>query len=101
MKKQIFLIGFFLISSLSFGQYVQDAPWISLLKDTSTSKEENSIQDYTLEELNEAFEAYWARKENDPEKKGSGFKPYMRWSNYWQYHLNEDGKIKSPSQLWS
>ncbi len=101
MKKQLLLIGFFLISSLSFGQYVQDAPWMSLLKDTSTSKEENSIQDYTLEELNEAFEAYWAQKENDPEKKGSGFKPYMRWSNYWQYHLNEDGKIKSPSQLWS
>ena len=95
MKKQLLLSGLFLISSLSFGQYVQDAPWMSLLKDNSTSQE-NTIQDYTLEELNEAFETYWQQKENDPEQKGSGFKPYMRWSNYWQYHLNEDGKIKSP-----
>lgn len=44
------------------------------------------------------MDAYW---DANPTKwnKGSGFKPYARWKEYWQYYLNADRTLMSSEQI--
>ncbi len=37
--------------------------------------------------FSEAFDAYW--KNRDKDAKGSGFKPYKRWENYWMHFVDQ------------
>jgi len=53
---------------------------------------------YTLKEITAAFDAYWAGR--DRFEKGSGFKPYKRWENYWNYFVKRDGYLPSARELW-
>ena len=51
-----------------------------------------------LNDIKQSFDSYW--KDKNPDKKGSGHKPFMRWFNHWEDYLLEDGTIAPPAVLW-
>ena len=92
------LLLLFLASSQLFAQFRQDTPWMEELsrKGSPTAKGENP--QFSLNEISSAFDAYW--KDRDRFAKGSGYKPYKRWENYWQYFADANGYLPSAKQLW-
>ena len=100
MKKKLLAVffGIFLAHNLSFSQYIEGSPWMENLRATpSKSANSNPEIKYSLPEISEAFHAYWKKK--DWKKKGSGFKPYMRWENYWMHQVDENGYLPSASKV--
>ncbi len=91
MKKITFLFFLFIISK-ALGQFNEAAPWMNSMD------QEKMIQDHSLEQMNNAFNAYWKGK--DPNKKGSGYKPFKRWENHWRYHLSKNGTLATPQLIW-
>jgi len=53
----------------------------------------------TIDEIVISFNDYW--KTHDRNKKGSGYKPFMRWENHWRNKTNADGNLISPEQMWT
>lgn len=51
-----------------------------------------------LYEVQEAMEAYWA--DRDPNRKGSGYKPYKRWENYWMHFVDQQGNLPTSKALY-
>jgi hypothetical protein len=96
MKRKL-LFMLFMTANLSYGQYVDNAPWMSDLKKDSNTANKSNETDYTIDEISEAFNNYWVNK--DRKTKGSGFKPYKRWENYWQHLAQTDGRLPSASML--
>jgi len=94
MKKLLFL-SFLLMVSISFGQFNQDAPWMSSLKLASRT-DSNTIK---FQEIVSAFDTYWETK--DPNVKGSGYKPFKRWETYWSNFVKEDGTLPTALELWN
>jgi photosystem II stability/assembly factor-like uncharacterized protein len=86
-----------LAGSFSYGQFNESAPWIAgpegMPLNTRTLNQPRSIY-----EISEAFQTYWEGK--DPTVKGSGYKPYKRWENYWKYFVDDQGYLPSPQKLW-
>ncbi|NNE03542.1 MAG: hypothetical protein HKN52_10285, partial [Eudoraea sp.] len=91
------LFASFLLCSISYGQFNQNAPWISG-PDGQPVDAGNLNRQQSIYEISEAFHAYWEGK--DPTVKGSGYKPYMRWENYWKYFVDDQGYLPSPQKLW-
>lgn len=86
----------YLLVALSFfinvnAQFNSSAPW---MQNNNTQKK----QDATFDESVNSFEAYW--QNHDYKKKGSGYKPFKRWENYWKNLVNEQGRIVTPQELW-
>ena len=75
-------------------QYKSNAPFTALLRHADSS---GTAQPYTLFEYDEAFESYF--KDKNVRKKGSGYKQYPRWRNYWSY-FTKDGVIQPPKELY-
>jgi len=101
MKRNLLL--FLLISfSISYGQFNQNAPWMKELKKKkgtiSLSKDATSRQTYTFKEVTDAFDSYWTGKDKDA--KGSGYKPFMRWRNYWGNFVKPDGTLPTAAEQW-
>lgn len=44
------------------------------------------------------LDAYWAAN-TDKDKRGSGYKPYVRWKEFWKYYVAADGSIMSSNQI--
>ncbi|UJH66479.1 thrombospondin type 3 repeat-containing protein [Allomuricauda sp. SCSIO 65647] len=88
--------------SISFAQYNESAPWMKELKKsksrTSAAKGGSNNEIYTFHEITEAFDNYW--KDKDKSAKGSGYKPFMRWRNYWQHFVKSDGTLPTAKELW-
>jgi len=84
----LFLLFSFLFS---YGQFNDKAPWMHVKSDSKKEK--------TFQEITTSFNDYW--KDKDFRKKGSGFKPFKRWENYWQNLVKEDGTLISPEELWT
>ncbi len=81
-------------------QFNQSAPWMANLekKESAKSDQGKSIQDrYSLDEISLAFNDYW--KDKDPTVKGSGFKPYKRWENYWSHFVDSDGYLPTSQAI--
>lgn len=89
MKKNILLSLTFLITISITAQYNPNAPWMKNLGTKNGTA--------TLSEMKASFDEYW--KTHDKDKKGSGYKPFMRWVNYWENLTNDDGSLMSYSQL--
>ncbi len=87
--KNTYLTLFLIFSALGFSQYNQNAPWKNEIPNAKNVNFENDIQ---------AFNEYW--KTHDKNKKGSGYKPFKRWENFYENQLNPDGTIITPQQLW-
>ena len=92
------LLALLLLSStFAIGQFNESAPWMVELRKQSDPTARSQAAPYTLDEINEAFLRYWEGK--DPTAKGSGFKPYMRWENYWQHMVDAEGNFPTPAEL--
>ncbi|WP_299313937.1 T9SS type A sorting domain-containing protein [uncultured Aquimarina sp.] len=96
MKKIILLVV-----ALSFGfsgtaQFNSSAPW---MKELNVRKKSSGIEEsIKFQEIVDAFNEYW--KDKDHTKKGSGYKPFKRWENFWKDCLNDDGTLMSAKQIW-
>ncbi|MBT8179949.1 MAG: hypothetical protein KJO53_00020, partial [Eudoraea sp.] len=92
------LLACLLLGSVSYGQYIESAPWMDTLskKQGTTAKGANNA--FTIYEISDAFNAYWEGK--DPSVKGSGFKPYKRWENYWMNYVDAQGYLPTSKELW-
>lgn len=97
--KFLFFIGCLFCTTITFAQFNESAPWMSSLKDSKSVSAKGSEQRYSLSEISEAFHQYWKGK--DSLAKGSGFKPYMRWENYWRHFTDVNGYIPTSKQLWN
>ena len=99
MKKLLISITF-LIFGFASAQYNQSAPWMQeLLKKESSATAKTENESYTIYEISDAFDTYW--KNRDPNKKGSGYKPFMRWKTYWEQLAHSDGTLPSSSEFWT
>ena len=49
-------------------------------------------------EITAQLDRFWEGKPNKYNK-GSGFKVYERWKEYWKYYLNADGTLMSGDQI--
>jgi photosystem II stability/assembly factor-like uncharacterized protein len=102
LRKLVVLL--LLAGSFSYGQFNEGAPWMKDLKKSKSlntaAKTVNSTSDnYTIYEISKAFHTYWEGKDKDA--KGSGYKPYMRWENYWMNFVDSQGNLPSSEQLWA
>lgn len=91
MKTKLLILSL-LTSVFSQAQFVSSAPWNST--NNLSNKNEKSI-----DELVNEFNEYW--QTHDKDKKGSGYKPFMRWENHWRNLTNENGYIISADELWA
>ena len=90
MKKTL-LFALLIINFLGFGQFVPSAPWVKDIK-----KDNN--HEISIDELSNEFNNYWLN--HDKDKKGSGYKPYMRWENHWRNKTNTQGYLITPQEMW-
>jgi photosystem II stability/assembly factor-like uncharacterized protein len=81
---KILLIAFALLLATTAGAQ----PWTEALNELDHRP--------TAQERIDAFDAYWADKTPG---KGTGFKQFMRWRNFVEPRLNEDGYF-DPIALW-
>lgn len=93
--KKILLLLFVLSFSLGFAQFNQDAPWMKHLN----IEQRRTSNPVTFQEIVNAFNNYWENR--DPNVKGSGYKPFKRWENYWQNFVDENGVLPTSEDLWS
>ncbi|MBL7887172.1 MAG: T9SS type A sorting domain-containing protein [Flavobacterium sp.] len=89
--KKISLFALFLLTTLSYSQYNAKAPWMN---DNEVAKKSET----TIDDLVTLFNAYW--ETHDKSKKGSGYKPFMRWENHWRNKTNSQGYLITPQQMW-
>src|SRR5690606_22194878 len=93
--KKLLLLVFTITCTFSQAQFNQDAPW---MQDINVAQR-SSNSAVTFQEIVDAFNDYWETR--NPNVKGSGFKPFKRWENYWQNFVNEDGTLPTQSDLWA
>lgn len=87
-----------LLGSISYGQYNTSAPWMVTLDDGSSSTT-GTLETHTFYEISESFDAYWEGK--DKSVKGSGYKPFKRWQNYWSNFVDPQGYLPTSKDLWN
>ncbi|MEB8345731.1 thrombospondin type 3 repeat-containing protein [Flavobacteriaceae bacterium KMM 6898] len=97
MLRKLLLVLLF-VGVNSYGQFNESAPWMENIKKDPTNTSKSSSTSYSIYEISEAFHKYWEGK--DPNVKGSGYKPFMRWENYWKQFVDENGYLPSSKQLW-
>ncbi|MGB5460670.1 MAG: hypothetical protein WBM85_11980, partial [Eudoraea sp.] len=102
LRKLVVLL--LLTGAYSYAQFNEGAPWMKDLKKSKSSittarTASSPAEAYTIYEISEAFHKYWEGK--DRNEKGSGFKPYMRWENYWMNFVDTDGNLPTSEQLWN
>jgi len=95
---RILFVTCLLAAGIAQAQFNPGAPWMRQLEKSKGATAKASGQRYTLPEISAAFDAYWSGR--DWEARGSGFKPYKRWENYWQYFANADGYLPTARELW-
>ena len=98
MLRKLLLVLLF-VGVNSYGQFNESAPWMGNIKKNPANTSKSNSQEYSLDEISDAFHNYW--KDKDPNTKGSGFKPYMRWENYWKNFTDSQGYLPSSKQLWN
>lgn len=82
------------ITFSSYAQFNSDAPWMP-----QQSEADRQANPLTLNEISDAFNAYWEDK--DPTVKGSGYKPFKRWEYHWSFYVDSEGNFPSRQQLWN
>lgn len=89
--KKTYLLLTLLCAFLGYSQFNERAPWVE--KTPGSSKKE-----LTIDELVASFNEYW--KTHDRKKKGSGYKPFMRWENHWRNKTDAQGRLITPGEMW-
>jgi photosystem II stability/assembly factor-like uncharacterized protein len=96
LRKLVFfcmLAGYF-----SHAQFNESAPWMQSLKNKKSSAAKAGQQQFTFNEITNAFNDYWKGK--DITQKGNGYKPFKRWENYWKHFVQSDGYLPTSKQLY-
>lgn len=93
MKHLILLYSVFFCTLLQ-AQFNESAPWMQNLNQEQRLTNSN----ITFQEIVDAFDFYWETR--DPDIKGSGYKPFKRWENYWKNFVKEDGTLPTKQELW-
>lgn len=99
VMKNLLLLCFLFVSLIGRGQYLQDAPWMQELKNKAPATAKDVNPQFSIDEISDAFESYW--KDRDRFAKGSGYKPFKRWENYWRHFADSRGYLPSAKQLWN
>ncbi len=104
MKRKLLLLLMLVPFFTAYGQFNKSAPWMKELeksKDRITTSRQGVTKKavYTFDEITNAFDDYWIGKDKDA--KGSGYKPFMRWRNYWQHFVKDDGTLPTANELWT
>ena len=101
--RKILLFSTLFLCLQANAQFNSSAPWMQELiaKKYGANKGEilEADYDFTIGEMSEAFREYW--KDKDHTVKGSGYKPFMRWENYWKHMAKADGHIPGTRELWA
>ena len=104
MKRTLLLFGLFNFF-FSQAQFNPNAPWMKELKESNTAKRyttsaysNKTTPVYTFKEMTDAFDRYWEGK--DITEKSNGYKPFMRWRNYWKHFVKPDGYLPTGKELW-
>lgn len=92
MKKIVILMLF--ISFSAVAQFNESAPWVK--KETIQA---GKYKEKNITTLVNEFSSYWLT--NDKNKKGSGYKPFMRWENHWRNKTNANGFLLTPNEMWT
>lgn len=95
--KKYYLFLILLSSFIGFAQFNPSAPWMKPINDTKKGLNKN--KQTSINELKSTFDTYW--ESHNKNKKGSGFKPFMRWENHWSNKTNPQGFIITPEEMWS
>ncbi|MFM1877903.1 MAG: hypothetical protein RLZZ241_769, partial [Bacteroidota bacterium] len=108
-RRFLILISLMCTAWTTQGQFADGAPWMvelrsaapsanaATLKSLNSGRPTKSAQ-FTLNQIRSAFDAYWATR--DENAKGSGYKPFKRWENYWNYFVDSKGNIPTQAALW-
>ncbi|WP_108803985.1 T9SS type A sorting domain-containing protein [Aquimarina sp. Aq107] len=96
MKKIILLVVALSFSYLGSAQFNSKAPWMKELN--AQKKSSGTDEPLKFQEIVDAFNEYW--KDKDYTKKGSGYKPFKRWEDFWKDCLNDDGTLMTAKQIW-
>lgn len=100
MKRKLLLL-LILMTGIANAQFNESAPWMYGEKKSKTINRQKSssnlAQQKSLTEIRSNFNDYWKNK--DYKTKGSGFKPFKRWENYWQFQLTKEGYLPSARDL--
>jgi len=94
MKRLLLLASLFLTAYNLQAQFNQDAPWIQNLN----LEQRTTVDPTTFQEIVNEFNTYWESR--DPNVRGSGYKPFKRWENFWKNFVKTDGTLPSQSDLW-
>ncbi|QBA64920.1 thrombospondin type 3 repeat-containing protein [Muriicola soli] len=86
-----------LAGSFSYAQFNQNAPWLAG-PDESELRTPSTVQPLSIFEISASAEAYWKNKDKDA--KGSGYKPFKRWEDYWMHFVDQQGYLPTPKELW-
>lgn len=89
MKKTLLLIVLFFAFS-GQAQFNKNAPWVA-----NNPAAKNNIT--TIDEQVNLFNEYWST--HDKDKKGSGYKPFMRWEYEWRNNTNPQGYLITPQEI--
>ncbi len=95
MKLKLLFIASFILAISAQAQFNPEAPWMKTL-DTASRTLDNPLK---FQEIVDAFNTYWETR--DPNVKGSGYKPFKRWENYWRNFVKEDGTLPSTKELYN
>jgi photosystem II stability/assembly factor-like uncharacterized protein len=93
--KKTYLFFILLIPFLVFSQFNNSAPWMT---DKEKNRTSSKTSEKTIHQLQLSFNTYW--QNHDKEKKGSGYKPFMRWVNHWSNNTDDKGYLISPKKMW-
>ncbi len=96
MKKILLYIGFVIIGVHANAQYNKTAPWVQ----NKASKKGVNLKNtrVSLLDISKEFESYWEGKNRF--KKGSGYKPFKRWEDYWKHCTDKNGQIPTANVLY-
>ena len=97
MRKILLLVCLVILGIQANAQYNNSAPW---MQNNAAKKGINSKNErLSLPEISANFKEYWKGK--DRFKKGSGYKPFKRWENYWKHSTDVNGQIPTAKELYN
>ncbi|MBT8222837.1 MAG: hypothetical protein KJN96_06675, partial [Eudoraea sp.] len=97
MIRKLLLIAF-LCGIVSYGQVSPTPAGLQAADGTPLFLSDVAGKPVNLYEVQEVMEAYWAQR--DPNQKGSGYKPYKRWENYWMHFIDQKGNLPTSKELY-
>ena len=97
MIRKVLLI-LLLCSFVSYGQVTPTPAGIEAADGSQLFFSDVPGKPVNLYEVQEVMERYWEGR--DRNQKGSGYKPYKRWENYWMYFVDQNGYLPTSKELY-